>query len=211
MVGLSECLIQVYGCPSNCRLCYNAQLCIECYPTHFNTPDYLCVKDCTGYLQLYLPYGDSRNFTSKLCVPACPPKYYATTTSSLYICSVCLEPCLTCLSPTQCLTCITPYYYYEIGLACLTVCPNTHYPVDSSCSPCSAPCSTCLNQTTCLTCSIGYYHLGHCSANCPTGTFRNSSGNICSPCDSACMTCEGTSSFCLSCNSAYLLLGSSCQ
>ena len=50
VVGLSEALIQVYPCPTNCVMCYNAELCIQCDAKYFNTPQYLCVAQCIGYL-----------------------------------------------------------------------------------------------------------------------------------------------------------------
>ena len=50
VVGLSEALIQVYPCPANCVMCYNAELCIQCDVQYFNTPQYLCVAQCIGYL-----------------------------------------------------------------------------------------------------------------------------------------------------------------
>ena len=50
VAGLAELLVQVYGCPANCRLCFNAELCSQCYPNYFSTPDYQCVTSCVGYL-----------------------------------------------------------------------------------------------------------------------------------------------------------------
>jgi hypothetical protein len=111
-VGLAELLVQVYGCPSNCRLCFNAELCSQCYPKYFSTPNYQCVTTCVGFLELYMPSGDSNNYTYKQCVASCPSTFYPFTQNNTYICLKCVSPCLTCLSPTQCLTCLSPFLYY---------------------------------------------------------------------------------------------------
>ena len=50
LVGLAQGFIQTYPCPVNCQLCYNAELCIQCENNYFNTPQYLCVSQCIGYL-----------------------------------------------------------------------------------------------------------------------------------------------------------------
>lgn len=141
---------------------------------------------------------------------SCPSTFYPSILNTTYICLKCISPCLTCLSSTQCLTCVSPYLYYEITFTCLTDCPITHYKVNSTCTPCSIPCATCISSLICLSCSVGYFSNGSCLTTCPNGTFQDSTNNLCSNCDSKCASCEGSSTYCLFCNSPYLLFGSSC-
>lgn len=74
-IGMSELLVQLYRCDSSCRLCYNSEQCIECYGSWFISSN-VCVASCLGLIELYLPDGDPLNFTSKMCVLACPPGFY---------------------------------------------------------------------------------------------------------------------------------------
>lgn len=145
-LALSELLVQVYPCPSGCRLCFNGELCKECLPALFVSTDYRCVSSCVGSLELYLPSGDADNFSSKSCVLECPAQYYAETSGQTR-CLACSSPCKTCLSQWQCLSCLSPLLYYEIELACLPSCPATHFAAGDSCSPCNAPCATCVSAT----------------------------------------------------------------
>ena len=61
-----------------------------------------------------------------------------------------------------------------------------------------------------MSCSVGYFSNRSCLTTCPIGTFQDSTNNLCSNCDSKCASCEGSSTYCLSCNSPFLLFGSSC-
>jgi hypothetical protein len=96
-LALSEMLVQVYPCPSGCRLCFNGELCKECFPALFVSTDYRCVPSCVGSLELYLPSGDAASFSSKSCVLECPAHYYAETEGQTR-CLACSSPCETCLS-----------------------------------------------------------------------------------------------------------------
>jgi hypothetical protein len=210
VLGLAECLLQVHGCPANCRLCYNAELCIECEGGFFNTPQLLCVAQCLGYLELYLPAGDPLNFTAKQCVLSCPAGYYALQLSTAYRCLPCVGLCLTCLSATQCLSCQPGFLLYDISFECLAACPPTHYGLNAQCALCPAPCATCRDASTCLSCSAGYFSNGSCTTACPQGNYPNSTSAACEACEPSCSSCEGSPTSCLGCIAPFLLFESSC-
>lgn len=157
-----------------------------------------------------MPSGNISSYSYKQCVLTCPDGFFSVEVNSTYRCEKCMGLCLNCLSSTQCLTCQSPYIYYDIDFQCLLACPSTHYELNYVCKLCLAPCMTCLDASTCLSCSIGYYYNGTCLASCPQGTYANTTAGSCDVCASQCLSCEGSPSFCLTCVSPYLLFESSC-
>lgn len=164
------------------------------------------------------------------CLTSCPAGYYSDlvqsttfTNSTQYQCLACLSPCLTCTSPTICLSCNSGTYFNRGS--CLTACPAGTYQTTAisssgtsqlSCLPCDSTCLTCLNIATyCITCPSGYIldTQGNCNSNCTnSSTYYYSSTSLqCLNCSGSCYSCQGPlSTDCLSCNPPLALYSGSC-
>lgn len=164
--------------------------------------NYQCVSNCTVYYQF------SPNRT---CLLDCPSGYYyATNGTNNNYCQACVSPCVSCISSTQCLSCINGYYFYNY--ACTTTCPNGYFPEVNGniCDNCISPCNNCVDKTTCLSCKIGYWNGVNCTIVCPNGYFGNNVTNNCDLCDTSCLTCSNSSTSCTSCKSPLYLQNMQC-
>lgn len=115
-------------------------------------------------------------------------------------CSSCPYLCASCISFSNCTSCINNY-----TLSSTKQC-------NSNITNCSvANCLSCSNDGTCLQCLNNYYlinlaNTSYCTASCPAGTFAQNSQ--CILCPSYCSNCSAYS--CINCNSGYYMYNSNC-
>jgi hypothetical protein len=172
-----------------------------------------CVVPCgtLSGLQSYLYPTDSK------CYVNCPSDSFKNTAGGR--CDLCDGSCNGCSgSALTCLSCAANYYrkigsdectnacgtgYYgdKLTVQC-TVCPN-------GCATCSMPVST-ISCASCTTVGGSQYYLSGttCVANCPSGTFGDTSSSpACTACTAPCATCSGSGTACLSCSTGTLIYG----
>ncbi len=78
--------------------------------------------------------------SNAVCVLSCNSYQYVNNK----ICYNCTNPCLTCTSPTVCISCINGTYLYKNF--CLTSCPvSTYKNLNNFCISCNTNCVTCSN------------------------------------------------------------------
>jgi proprotein convertase subtilisin/kexin type 5 len=162
-------------------------------------------------------FYDSSNFA---CVNSisCPNSTYSDNSS--YACSTCNLSCLICTgSSINCSKCSPSYYLLSSDNSCSISCPNGTVQANSTeggiCQACTHPCLTCSGAVSfCLSCSQDNSTLflnnnGTCVGNssCQIGAYANSTNFMCSSCASPCTTCLSTT-FCLSCQANFSLIGS---
>jgi hypothetical protein len=120
------------------------------------------------------------------CYSECPDGTYQD--NKLRQCLPCKEPCYTCTSATQCLSCNRIdaknklINYFAVEKACYESCPATSVPTPSKkCLACTDNCETCEDLTNkCLTCKEGFLMLLQtCVETCPFGYFRNERMQTC--------------------------------
>lgn len=154
------------------------------------------------------------NSSSGTCRNQCPTYYYPDTTSNPVLCILCVPPCSTCNSSSQCFSCVSLYYFYNN--TCGTFCPTgttLANNVTNNCDRCSTQCATCAGTVdTCITCSnsAAVYNFT-CVTVCP-GALVIYNG-ICSNCSTVCLTCYINYDNCTSCNTSSTLpylYGSTC-
>lgn len=146
-LNLVELLIQTTSCPSNCYRCLNINLCEMCNAPQY-VSSYQCVDNCTIYYHLA---------TNRTCLTSCPDQFYPTNLgTNQKFCQPCVSPCLSCISSSQCVSCVPDKYL--LGYTCVASCPSGYYNSSfGQCASCISPCKTCTNQTTCLSCSEGFW------------------------------------------------------
>jgi hypothetical protein len=130
------------------------------------------------------------------CVSQCPDGYYP----NGKVCVKCQSPCNTCLSNTQCTSCLDSYLYHSSKNKCLSTCPSDFtIQQENKCIDCSTNCNTCKTTISqCTSCANSLALMNNqCIPNCPTG-FANANG-ICTQCDTNCLVCEGALKTCLKC------------
>lgn len=119
-----------------------------------------------------------------------------------------MDPCDKCKSQTECLSCITGFYYNFTCLAASS-CPSGTYANSSTlnCENCISPCASCTNTgSNCTSCvAPNLFYDGNCVVTCPDGMYP-SAGN-CLNCTGLCSTCLN-GSYCLSCTSIFYSSGS---
>lgn len=180
---------------SNCISCESASICKECNQGYYVSAAFSCIECRTmvpGCLSCWA------NSTWNITCETCTAYYYLNVTDKLcYPCVINDSSCVTCLSPSVCLSC-APRYYLSAS---------------SNCERCPSRCLTCTNNSICIECVKGFHanstssHICQaCSTNCldcynsgackvcVPGTFMNSTGN-CNNCSYPCITCN-TTSFC---------------
>ena len=103
---------------------------------------------------------------NKVCYTSCPAQTFQNGAS----CVICTAPCANCLSPTSCITCVSPYLLS--GTTCVTNCPSGTYATTLTCAFCNSQCATCRGATSndCLSCTTGYLLNNQCINACPSGT-----------------------------------------
>ena len=138
------------ACDIPCGACSTAlDFCDSC-DAQYGSP---YADPATGFCHAECPAGTYKNAATRRCEP-------------------CVNGCLTCLSPDECLSC-NPGAFFLDG-QCLAECPATAIKFDSAtrqeCELCLEPCYTCEGTTdTCLTCITGFYfHENACVSECPT-------------------------------------------
>jgi proprotein convertase subtilisin/kexin type 5 len=120
-------------CSSTCNSCVNI-------PTNCTT----CATNSTYPNFFFNISSDNGN-----CFNQCPIGYYSNTSTipTLFICALCIDPCITCVSDSQCVTCADSYYYYYYNLSCLKSCPSDNKTIQNEitkiCDPCAPQCATC--------------------------------------------------------------------
>lgn len=199
----ASCPSGTYASSYTCLDC--SSTCLTCLGTATNCTS--CVANST-YPYLYV------SGSTGSCRASCPIYYYPDTTSSPVTCVPCVGRCSTCLNSTQCLSCVSPYYFYNNS--CVTSCPSGTMianNISQTCDPCSTQCATCAGTVdTCLTCSgSAAMYNSTCVSVCP-GTLVIFNGS-CTVCSSVCATCYVNYDNCTSCNtgsSLPYLYGSTC-
>lgn len=198
------------SCPSGTYA--NAYTCLDCSLTCQT-----CIGTATNCTSCWAnstyPYLYMSGSTGS-CRTLCPIYFYPDTSSSPVTCVPCVGRCSTCLNSTQCLSCVSPYYFYNSS--CVTSCPSGTMianNISQTCDPCSTQCATCAGTVdTCLTCSgSAAMYNSTCVSVCP-GTLVIFNGS-CTVCSSVCATCYVNYDNCTSCNtgsSLPYLYGSTC-
>lgn len=159
-------------CVENCSLCSGNQ----------------CQK-CMGSMSLQ-PEGG-------VCKAGCPDAYY----SNAGTCTVCSEPCITCSSPTACLSCDSEHVLK--GTSCVRDCQPSYFSIDDSmCMPCDSTCLSCDGplSTSCLICKNGYFLKDGLCVECSSCATCNSSGYCLTCATGFNLTTSGTCESCVDCN-----------
>jgi hypothetical protein len=79
-------------------------------------------------------------------------------------CQLCKEPCRSCVSESQCLSCKYKNLYQG---ECVAFCPALTFASDNVCKTCAARCLSCYSFTSCMTCQSGYSVVqGICMHSC---------------------------------------------
>jgi hypothetical protein len=225
---------QCQSCSPSCSTCFaTASACITCSSNYFMTPDRSCVGQCADVAYKALPsnpwclpcHPDCQGCVShpQNCIACLSDSTYLDGSLGVNVCTPCQSPCRTCVSLSDCLSCVDGSYLQggscvKCDQSCLTCkgpsnsnclsCFGTSsLSPDGFCSGCSSSCKLC-SGSLCRGCSEGFFlFTGNCVVVCPSGTFAN--GSVCSGCDASCSACNATS--CLNCNTGYLYtLGSKC-
>lgn len=183
----------------NCKTCNQATLaCTGCYTPGFYLFGSTCVTDCSNS-------SEFRSFaTNNTCVS-------------------CSNNCRTCISLTECLSCVSGFYLYEDS-TCNPGCPpNIGLYVATingqlMCLKCFSPsCLTCSSggSASCSDCGtsrkevVGTGLEGRCVDSCGANTYTIN--NQCLPCDASCNECtSGTSNDCRACRPGYFNISGSC-
>ncbi len=185
-------------CPTSCTSCSSATNCKGCV-LGFYLQNGICVTTCS---LIYYANPDTRkcvvsnyckpyfgvNETNK-CSSSCPTGQYPNT--AVYRCDLCPSTCLTCLTPTNCPSCVSnsvAYNNYCYGycnttlanytteilfspsnLTCTELCPNGSYSHIVFCLTCSPQCLTCTGTASnCTNCTNGRYIFNNtCVSKCP--------------------------------------------
>ena len=146
----------------------------------------------------YTLHNSSDNSTS--CVSFCPDGYYSS--GANLRCVECLtKHCKVCAPEMICWTCLSGFFRGR--QACMSSCPVGQFMGQDflhyyQCMSCPQPCLNCSSVDTCSNCAPPYVKVSspypdvsettvqkalHTSCvlpiNCPTGTFYNSSANVC--------------------------------
>lgn len=234
-VGCGSCILSA----SNCLTCnpghftvLNGTSC-TCSLGQYQDPLTLVCNPCNLKCQTCSAAGETSCLT---CVPTSHRTYNSVTHTcdcdpgyidfGAAACSLCHSNCLTCYGPTDmnCSSCYpgaiklgsscrvpitcTSGYFYE-GY-CVTVCPNSTYPLVNLCQTCINNCKTCTSATICTSCVEGFYYNATaqtCNINCPQGSYINRVNRTCDFCPTGCQLCaqrNGTV-VCPKCATGYYL------
>ncbi|XP_076586661.1 proprotein convertase subtilisin/kexin type 5-like, partial [Chaetodon auriga] len=127
-------------------------------------------------------------------------------------CELCHTSCKTCSAAGKedCSSCYTGHFL-TAQQTCMSHCPSGMFANKASnqCDSCLKGCVSCQDAQQCQRCRSGLYlHNGECVVECQRGFPQD---GVCQPCAPECASCQGNSSYCLSCNTLYLLLDHSCR
>lgn len=178
-------VMQCLACNSSCATCFDADNCTSCVSN--STYSYLFFNNSLGF-----------------CLTTCPSFYYPTGTNP--VCVPCVSPCITCISLTQCTSCLVGFYLYNYS--CLIACPSVitiTNSITNTCDSCNAVCATCLGTVdNCTTCSImAAFYNGTCVAECPAPLVIDN-GSCYTDCSPNCLTCSIRYNNCTSCNASSI-------
>lgn len=131
--------------------------------------------------------------------------YYPDLTLTIVKCVLCVPPCKDCTTKLTCLSCVSPYYFFEGS--CRSSCPSgTTIPdiLTLTCNLCATICATCaVTINKCVTCSsTAAFYDNSCVSACPPPLVINA--GRCASCDTLCKTCDTTSTNCTSCDTASI-------
>ena len=168
-------------------------------------------SSCLGY-SICNACSNGFYLSGSTCGNTCPNGTVGDNTT--LVCVNCLSPCNYCaLTQTNCLSCLSPFLYYQVNNSCLSSCPDLYYANTATlqCKPCLFPCSSCSSATSCLSCASGYFLFTNssCLASCPSGYYNNNVSSACSVCTNHCETCLSPNA-CTSCPPPYLLDQATC-
>lgn len=168
-------------CPKGCAMCTNASSCLSCSFFYYYSN---ATQQC---LQCLMP-GCSKCTNPSLCQKCLPSYYMASNNQS---CIACPSSCFTCLSPTQCLSCVIGYALSN-----------------GSCLACTPNCAVCARSTSiCQSCMSGFY----LSSSVSSASLFGGSSVFCIPCPTYCRNC-GSEYYCFSCTpGSYLAPNSICR
>jgi cysteine-rich repeat protein len=191
-------------CPTGCALCTSPIICTSCSPGYLSQ-NQECKTNCDiGYYKNTLTSCSPCNNKCRACAGdastciSCPDLFYLENN----LCLACKEPCLTCSSSTDCLTCIEPQI--ELYKKCVNKCPDGHFSFDGHCQLCESPCLKCFGQArNCITCQTGFiYFSNSCLSSCLKGYYIYQN-TIC--CPNECSSCDLVFGKCTSCRSNNFL------
>lgn len=181
----NEELSNCSSCPNGCSSCSDDITCTHCQP---------------GYFLQTRSVGETTEETV-LCHTSCTGGFYKN--STLLQCLPCPTSCVSCDSPSSCLSCVIGS---PLNGTCSQPCgPREYYNLSlRRCLPCSPLCSSCLDGTKCTGCT-GQLLLtpsGRCVSTCPNHTVADQTSLRCKliRCHPSCSTCHGSEpNQCLSC------------
>uniref|UniRef100_A0A671VLW9 Proprotein convertase subtilisin/kexin type 5b n=1 Tax=Sparus aurata TaxID=8175 RepID=A0A671VLW9_SPAAU len=149
----------------------------------------------------------------------CSEKHFRNSTAHVNLtsvlkgdCELCHSSCKTCSGAEKedCTSCISGRFL-TAQQTCMPRCPPGTFAnkMSNQCEECSEGCVMCLDAQPCQRCRNGLYlHNGVCVVDCQRGFPK---GGACQPCAPECTSCKGNSSYCMSCETDYLLLDHSCR
>ena len=214
---------QCKDCAANCATCTGASSgeCTACKSLYYYSGT-SCAA-CHSYCSVCTGSGNSQCTACKsgyflqpapstTCLTTCPNGYWKDTTNN--ICAPCDIACSNCTGPNsnQCSSCSPEYFQHpSSSTTCLSSCPNGYYGTSSkTCSVCHPYCSVCTGSSYyyCSACKAGYYlqpaPSTACLDTCPSGTWKDTTNQVCAPCDTACSACTGpNNNQCTSCKTGY--------
>lgn len=170
-------------CLSNCPTGYLANLSSICQLCSYNcTACSISLSNCTSCLSnLYYLISNSALGS---CYSNCPSGYFNNNSSSIYVCSVCINNCSTCSDSNTCLSCLPPLILD--GSSCSLTCPLAQYNYKNVCMTCQqaiTSCLTCNSSLTspiCLGCSSNLILFqGQCLSSCPNNYYYDSVSSTC--------------------------------
>ena len=173
---LSQCVV-AGQCPLGYLADASTQACATSCPAGMDK-DFM-----SGKCASYCPPSSSQVGSSHpyKCYPRCPDGYYpspvtpSATGATSMGCTACPTKCKTCLSATQCLSCVSPYLYHENTYQCELTCLSgfTFSLPNYFCQACREGCTACSPV-------LALNAIDHtCVEDCPIGTVETS-GN-CDP------------------------------
>ncbi len=203
-------------CPATCPVGYYSNAttknCDNCYLgcSACTTP---LINGCTACANVS---GTVYFLNSSTCFTSCPSGTYNNTPNA---CAPCVNPCVTCsILSTNCTSCNSTTFLMQSLNTCPASCSAGYIGNATTriCDTCYLGCSTCTNTssdgcTACKNVSGTVYYLNGttCITSCGAGYYNNTP-NACALCTAPCNTCTGTATYCLTCNTGYLLNINTC-
>ncbi|KAL4449103.1 hypothetical protein ABPG74_021095 [Tetrahymena malaccensis] len=227
-------------CQSNCLVCQNSEICLQCSPGYFLLPNQKCdLCDIQSGFYKYYQDVDRCGVCSpncKICENSnkcklCSPGYQlfpdrscnkCNTQNGFYIfnkdgenCGKCQPNCQICQDSTNCQQCQSGYYLFPDG-SC-NQCDTEHgfyiYQLNGDrCGLCQSNCAVCENPNQCQKCSLGYSLFSDEQCDFCTANRLNSNQE----CEQCTITCqadeEGNRKKKISiCQEGFALINSKCE